>query len=413
MKYIVTVKTEILQNRSGFVESKNRLLQIANENGTFDIEKDQTKEAEAVVKHILLFDTLISTPSLVIRNIKDRKEELYLGSKQKELTFFFYDVSTTTLGMLRWMFNGAINVTDMDVIEPNNIEKELLDLLHSESAHTEDGCVAVKTSGNNKRVKETLDLIDSFTIFSDKLLSQQYIRENAERDVRAWYYELKTKGKSAIEDPKWDNFMNNTSTEKIMYRVINFINQYKKLPMHDSYISAIEFDPIIRDIKDDGIYSMFVAYACYMTKHQIRNKGLLSEDNISKLCDMAGSFLTEDIFYRFISRLDQAIAENPNEITVLFKSALSGITKENIMRLMMSAKDPGRPMNVQHTLQMYGEMEKAQITLLTWYFTYTYDEFGPIYGMIITDIYENYYQLIMDKFDRVSKDILDSVPPII
>lgn len=373
----------------------NRLRAIANNNGCISADKDQFSETTDVVKHILLFDELINANGLILRK---KVDEISVGNKVNELLFYFVGVDKMTTDILKWAF-GEDNIT-VDSVDASVVNfKPIVDKFMYEHGYMPDEWTEVQTGP--RYVKELLQLFDGFTVFGDRIITEEYINLNAERDVRAWYVETMkhTKKRKKADDAKMIILASN-----IMLRTITFISEFRKKNRHNMYSYPIEHDPITQT--KDSIASMFIAYACMKSKYQVYESHVFDPGTVDHFAIIGRQLMMNTDACKYMTRLEYSIASDPYNIIVLYKDVIHDITKENLMTIIDGLKEDSSFTTDKDGISNYRAIIMSYMTFINWYFTSTYDAFGPIFADIIDEYFNGSVELAMDKINKLEEEIL-------
>ena len=378
----------------------NRLREIANNNGCLSADKDQFLTTTNVVKHILLFDTLTKSDGLIL---KKKIDELTIGNKVDELLFYFIDVDNITRDILEWAF-GSDNIIIQSVDDSITDFTGIVNHIMSEHGYAPDDWTAVQIG--DKYVKDLLQLVDGFTVFGDEIVTTDYINLNAERDVRAWYAEvMKDSGKTKVAKHARTIMM----ASEIMLRAITFISEFRKKNRHNMYSFPIEHHHITQTI-DDMSY-MFIGYACMRSKKQALDAHIFSDQVISHFVKIGEELITHDEMYKYMSLLEYSVASDPFNIIVLYKDIIHDITEENINIIINDLKSNNASLTPELSgISNYREIVMSYMSFINWYFTFTYDAFGPIFKDTIDDYFNSSIQLANNKIDRIAKGIVGFMP---
>lgn len=393
-EYITVLATAKVKARTTI--DNNRLRAIAKNNGCLSADKDQFSETTDVVKHILLFDTLINNSGLILRK---KVDEISIGNKVHELLFYFIDVDNMTKDLLEWAF-GSDNIEIQNIDDSVTDFSSIVDHIMDAHGYTSNDWTAVQIGP--KYVKELLQLFDGFSVFGDKIVTTDYINLNAERDVRAWYVEvMKNANKTEIAKHAKTIML----ASEIALRSTTFISEFRKKNRHNMYSFPIEHHHITQTV--DDISSMFIAYACMKSKNQAYATHIFSDHVITHFAQIGKELIINDEMYKYMTLLEYSVASDPFNVIVLYKDIVHNITKENIMTIIDNLKEEGETSTPESDgISNYRAIAMTYMTFINWYFNFTYDAFGPIFKDTIDEYFNGSVELAMSKIDKLEKEIL-------
>ena len=156
---------------------------------------------------------------------------------------------------------------------------------------------------------------------------------------------------------------------------------------------------------------MFIGYACMRSKKQALNAQIFSDQVISHFVKIGEELITHDEMYKYMSLLEYSVVSDPFNIVVLYKDIIHDITEENINIIINDLKSNNVSLTPELSgISNYREIVMSYMSFINWYFTFTYDAFGPIFKDTIDDYFNSSIQLANNKIDRIAKGIVGFMP---